>query len=92
MSIIDSDEWDEVIELASEYTFPESNPSQEKTRLELLDKLKILHNKYGKNTNIIASIAEYTLDNELKEALLLEAYNLSIDEKDLKDKIFKTII
>lgn len=90
MNDIKKYEWDKIVNLAIEFAYPESLEQENLTRLELLDELSLLQDKYGKNVDILATQAQYILDMKVKEQLFNEAFELAVLNHDIKNEVMIT--
>lgn len=90
MNDIKKYEWDKIVDLSIEFAYPESSEQENLTRLKLLKELLLLQDKYGKNVDILATQAQYTLDMKAKERLFNEAFELAVLNHDIKNEVMIT--
>ena len=89
-NIIEDNDWAEVTSLSVEIVnLDEQGKSSEEVELELINYLRSLEDKYGRNPRVLGTLADYLDDIDERLALYKEAFELA--EKD-NDHINKTII
>ena len=90
MKNIKKSEWGKIMDLSIKFAYPESLEQENLIRLELLKELSLLQDRYGKNVDILATQADYTLDMKVKEQLFNEAFELAVLNHDIENEVMIT--